>query len=164
MRRWQMRHMSQQPQSPAASPHPRKEALDILARASSDELSVALGAHVDKARDLKPAEIGLVMLRGRMGGDGAAFNMGEATVVRAVVEMPGGVRGFGHALGRDRRKARLIAIADALWQSDETRAMIEAGIIAPVRLRLSTERQRRASEAAATKVDFFTVARGEDAA
>jgi alpha-D-ribose 1-methylphosphonate 5-triphosphate synthase subunit PhnG len=164
MRRWQMRCMSQQPQSRGTTLEQRKATLGVLARANCDELAAALGAHAAIARDLKPAEIGLVMLRGRMGGDGAAFNLGEATVSKAVVELETGERGFGHVLGRDTRRARLVAIADALWQRDATRPMIEADIIAPVRQRLLTERQRRASEAAATKVDFFTLVRGEDRA
>ncbi len=143
---------------------PRKTALAILARAGREELQSAIAAHWPSLaiRDLKPAETGLVMLRGRMGGDGAAFNMGEATVSRAVVELESGERGFGHVLGRDRERARLVAIADALWQRSDARETIERVVITPVRQRLSATKQRRASEAAATRVDFFTLVRGED--
>jgi alpha-D-ribose 1-methylphosphonate 5-triphosphate synthase subunit PhnG len=156
--------MAREENSEAAIAAGRQTALAILARASRGELEAGIGKHPagGDARDLKPAEIGLVMLRGRMGGDGAAFNLGEATMSKAVIELATGERGFGHVLGRDLAKARLVAIADALWQRGESRSAIEADIIAPVRQRLIADKQRRASEAAATKVDFFTLVRGED--
>ena len=69
--------------------------------------------------DLREAENGLVMVRGRIGGDGAAFNLGETTVTRAAVRLATGEVGFGYTLGRDREKARMIALCDALVQSDE---------------------------------------------
>ena len=65
------------------------------------------------------------MVRGRIGGDGAAFNLGEATVSRAAVRLASGEVGFGYALGRDRDKARLIALCDALAQSEEYSAVLE---------------------------------------
>jgi alpha-D-ribose 1-methylphosphonate 5-triphosphate synthase subunit PhnG len=104
------------------------------------------------------------MLRGRIGGDGAPFNLGEATVTRAVVELPTGERGFAHILGRDAEKARLAAIADALWQREPARAEIEAAILAPIEARLAAETAKMRAETAATRVDFFTLVRGEDAA
>ncbi len=113
------------------------------------------------ARDLRAPEIGLVMLRGRIGGDGAAFNLGEATVTRAVVEIKGGYRGYGQRLGREPATARLAAVADALWQNEQERARVEAEIVTPVTRRLAAESLQTKSEAAATKVDFFTLVRGE---
>ncbi len=61
------------------------------------------------------------MLRGRIGGDGAPFNVGEATVTRAAVQLASGETGFGYVLGRDREKARLVALCDALWQIEAKR-------------------------------------------
>ena len=71
--------------------------------------------------DLREPENGLVMVRGRVGGDGAPFNLGEATVSRAAVRLSTGEVGFGYTLGRDREKARLIALCDAMVQSAELR-------------------------------------------
>jgi alpha-D-ribose 1-methylphosphonate 5-triphosphate synthase subunit PhnG len=113
---------------------------------------------------MRPAETGLVMLRGRAGGDGAMFNLGEATVARAVVEIESGERGFGHALGRDVEQARRIAIIDALRQRAADRAAVEAQVLAPIAERLAAERAQAAAETAATRVDFFTLVRGQDAA
>ena len=104
------------------------------------------------------------MLRGRIGGDGAPFNVGEATVTRAVVELPGGERGYAHILGRDATRARLAAIIDALWQRPQARADVEKAILAPIAARIAAEKATSRAETAATRVDFFTLVRGEDGA
>lgn len=144
----------------------RKRAMGLLARASTAELSEALDRSwpEHRARDLKPAETGLVMLRGRAGGDGAPFNVGEATVTRAVVELPSGERGYAHILGRDATKARLAATLDALWQRASDRADVERRALEPIARRLAAERDRARAETAATRVNFFTLVRGEDGA
>jgi alpha-D-ribose 1-methylphosphonate 5-triphosphate synthase subunit PhnG len=110
---------------------------------------------------LREPEDGLVMLRGRAGGDGAAFNLGEATVSRAAVRLASGEVGFGYTLGRDREKARMIALCDALVQSDEFAGAVEAAVIAPLRAATAARRQQKAAETAATRVDFYTMVRGE---
>jgi alpha-D-ribose 1-methylphosphonate 5-triphosphate synthase subunit PhnG len=101
------------------------------------------------------------MVRGRIGGDGAAFNLGEATVSRAAVRLDSGAVGFGYTLGRDPEKARLIALCDALIQSPEFAAAIESVVLTPLRAAVMSARQARASESAATRVDFYTLVRGE---
>ena len=115
-----------------------------------------------EAQALRGPETGLVTLRGRIGGGGAPFNLGEATVTRATVRLPGGTVGHAYALGRDKEKARLSAIADALWQMPERRAEIEAKLLAPLRAAAAATDEKRRDETAATKVDFFTLVRGED--
>ena len=82
---------------------------------------IAVPAH----ENLREPENGLVMLRGRIGGDGAPFNLGEATVSRAAVRLATGEVGFGYVLGRDRQKAQMVALCDALVQSDQWSAAIE---------------------------------------
>jgi alpha-D-ribose 1-methylphosphonate 5-triphosphate synthase subunit PhnG len=140
----------------------RKAAMLVLAHADTAAISVLLDAiarpeHVD----LRTPEHGLVMLRGRIGGDGAPFNLGEATVSRAAVRLAGGEVGFGYVLGRDQDKARLIALCDALIQSDAHADIIEEQVLAPLRAAMLAERGRTAAEAAATRVDFYTMVRGE---
>ncbi len=150
--------------NPPAAADARRRALGLLARATTDELAAPLARHwpAVRARELKPAEAGLVMLRGRMGGDGAAFNVGEATVARAVVEIDSGERGYGCRLGRDLEQARRIAILDALWQREPE--AVESRVLSAVAVRLETTRTKAAAETAATRVDFFTLVRGEDSA
>lgn len=114
------------------------------------------------ARAVRGPETGLVTVRGRIGGGGAAFNCGEATVTRATVRLEGGEIGHAYALGRDREKVRVAAIIDAQWQAPQTRATVEEALLAPLRRALDEERRRRREETEATKVDFFTLVRGED--
>ena len=139
----------------------RRRAMGLLARARLGELGEPLARRWPEhgARDLKPVETGLVMLRGRAGGDGAPFNLGEATVTRAVVEIDDGLRGYGHVLGRDAEQARRVAILDALWQAPASRDVVEAEVLSPIAERIAAE---RAGADAATRVDFFTLVRGED--
>jgi alpha-D-ribose 1-methylphosphonate 5-triphosphate synthase subunit PhnG len=142
----------------------RRRAMGLLARARSGELAGPLAERFADhgAKDLKQVETGLVMLRGRAGGDGAPFNLGEATVTRAVVELPGGERGYAHVLGRDAERAQLAAIFDALWQKPHQRQLVETCVLGPIAARLEAESARTSAEVAATRVDFFTLRRGED--
>ena len=139
----------------------RKASMATVARATVAELAALDRMAGDGVTILRRPEIGLVMVRGRIGGDGRPFNMGEATVTRAAVSLPGGEVGFGHVLGRDKEKARLAALADALWQSPATRDAVET-LLQPVRERLAAEALRKREQAAATRVDFFTMVRGDN--
>jgi alpha-D-ribose 1-methylphosphonate 5-triphosphate synthase subunit PhnG len=140
----------------------RKAAMAVLAHSSAEEIAGRLEElELPPHETLREGENGLVMLRGRVGGDGAAFNLGEATVARAAVRLASGEVGFGYTLGRDRNKARMIALCDALVQADGFADRIEAKVIAPLRVAMLAKRTRKATEAAATKVDFYTLVRGE---
>jgi alpha-D-ribose 1-methylphosphonate 5-triphosphate synthase subunit PhnG len=139
-------------------------AMAVLVQAHAEEIEQALRSvmHPIDYVELRAPETGLVMLRGRIGGDGAAFNLGEATVTRAAVQIASGEVGIAYILGRDRRKARLNAICDALWQSKRYRDAVEQRVLAPIRTRIDVERDRQRAKTAATRVDFFTLVRGED--
>lgn len=142
----------------------RRSVMAVLARAESAELQQAWNDWPDQpdVRPLRGPETGLVMVRGRIGGGGTPFNLGEATVTRATVELSTGRVGHAHALGTDKEKARHAAIIDALWQDDTSRAAVEDQIVAPIRQRLDRQDRARSDETAATRVDFFTMVRGED--
>jgi alpha-D-ribose 1-methylphosphonate 5-triphosphate synthase subunit PhnG len=110
---------------------------------------------------LRPPEVGGVMLRGRMGGTGAPFNMGEMTVTRCALKLATGEVGHGYVQGRDKAHAERAALVDALMQTsraDELRAVV----LAPLEAEAQVARTSRAAKAAATRVDFFTMVRGED--
>lgn len=150
--------------SPAADgPIADRQALMALAaEASRTELEAAFEALGSPSHsDLRKPEIGLVMLRGRTGGDGAPFNLGEATVTRAAVRLACGTVGYSYLLGRDAAKARLAAVLDAALQAGHS-AVIEQAFAQPVRRRLAEDRARDNGRTAATRVDFFTLVRGED--
>jgi alpha-D-ribose 1-methylphosphonate 5-triphosphate synthase subunit PhnG len=111
--------------------------------------------------EVRPAESGLVMVRGRIGGDGAPFNLGEAAVTRAAVKLQTGETGFGYVLGRDVVKARLIALCDALIQSATYGSLVDRHVLAPIRARVNAAREHKQQQVAATRVEFFTLVRGE---
>ncbi len=141
----------------------RKKAMGLLARATLDELTAAWEALADKpeVHPVRGPETGLVMVRGRIGGGGDPFNLGEATVSRATIRLSTGEIGHGQMLGTDRQRARLAAIFDALSQRDGDKVGVEA-LLGCVAERLAQEERRKAEETAATRVDFFTMVRGDD--
>jgi alpha-D-ribose 1-methylphosphonate 5-triphosphate synthase subunit PhnG len=143
----------------------RRAAMAVLAQAQTDEIAAGLAAlgPTPAHDEVRPVETGLVMVRGRVGGDGAPFNLGEATVTRCAVQLASGEIGFGYVLGRDRDKARLAALCDALWQRADDRAALERSVLGPLRARQQERLARAREETAATKVDFFTLVRGDNA-
>ncbi|WP_213285339.1 phosphonate C-P lyase system protein PhnG [Bradyrhizobium sp. sGM-13] len=140
----------------------RKAAMAVLAHSEAGDIAGHLAAIAVPAHEnLREPENGLVMVRGRIGGDGAPFNLGEATVSRAAVRLATGEIGFGYVLGRDRQKAQMIALCDAMVQSMELSGEVETKVIGPLREAMIADRSRKAAEAAATRVDFYTMVRGE---
>jgi alpha-D-ribose 1-methylphosphonate 5-triphosphate synthase subunit PhnG len=139
----------------------RQRWLSILAKAPADRLEAlwqGLGP-TPAYGVLRRPEIGLVMVQGRISGSGAPFAAGEMTVTRAAVRLEGGPLGIGYVGGRKPRQAELIAALDALGQTQEWQQRIENNVVAPLASEAEARRRQRASKAAATKVDFFTVAR-----
>jgi alpha-D-ribose 1-methylphosphonate 5-triphosphate synthase subunit PhnG len=102
------------------------------------------------------------MLRGRMGATGGAFNLGEATVTRCAVRLGDGTEGHAYVMGRNGAHARLAALCDALLQSGDTSMAISKRVIAPLEAKLQAAQLEASTKAAATKVDFFTMVRGDD--
>ncbi len=141
----------------------RQRAMGLLAKASRAELQAAFDALTDKpaVQPVRGPETGLVMVRGRIGGGGAPFNLGEATVSRASIRLVDGTVGHGQALGTDSAKARLSAIFDALFQQPAHRAEVDA-LLDVIAARVADEDAEKARQTAATRVDFFTMVRGED--
>ncbi len=154
--------INDRPDTPAVAA--RQKLMRICAAATEAELEAAfqqLDPRPD-AVDVRPAETGLVMLRGRIGGSGAPFNVGEATVTRATVRLRTGETGFSYLLGRSTSRARLAAIIDAAGQNPTYRLPLERHLIGPVTTRMERESRIAREETAATRVEFFTLVRGED--
>jgi alpha-D-ribose 1-methylphosphonate 5-triphosphate synthase subunit PhnG len=158
----------------ASSPHSRRRAwLAVLARAPRADLESALlhafeGNALPAYEWLRAPEIGLAMVRGRIGGTGDPFNLGEATVTRATLRLKGVAGSDGAApvgvacqLGRDKRRAELAALADALLQVPERHAALNERLIEPLAARIAAQRETRRQDAASTRVEFFTMVRGD---
>lgn len=110
---------------------------------------------------LRPPEIGAVMVQGRSGGTGQPFNLGEVTVTRCALRLTSGAVGHAHVQGRDKAHATRAAVLDALLQT-ETADTLRAGVLTPLEAEEAAHRATRAAKAAATRVEFFTLVRGED--
>jgi alpha-D-ribose 1-methylphosphonate 5-triphosphate synthase subunit PhnG len=152
--------MSPAPSSDATPGH-RQRWLSVLAKCPANRLEALwheLGAAPSYTLLRRP-EIGLVMVQGRISGSGAPFAAGEMTVTRAAVRLESGEIGIGYVGGRHPRQAELVATIDALGQRSEWQEPIERQIVTPLEQEADAHRRLRAARAAATKVDFFTVAR-----
>jgi alpha-D-ribose 1-methylphosphonate 5-triphosphate synthase subunit PhnG len=139
----------------------RRRWLSILAKAPSKDVIAAWDGLTERPayRALRAPEIGMVLVRGRMGGGGDAFNLGEMTVTRAAVRLDSGETGIGYVAGRDRRHAEIAAAVDAMMQSAALRPAVEGAVVAKLAREQNERRDSAARKAAATKVDFFTMVR-----
>lgn len=150
--------------TPPADHSARQRWMSALAKAPCERLENAWAAlaEVERFTHLRPPETGLVMTRGRAGGSGQRFNLGEITVTRAAVKLADGTVGHAYVAGRNKRHAELAAVFDALLQHPQHHDAIERELIAPLVTAYAAARRETARKAAATKVDFFTMVRGED--
>ena len=146
----------------------RQRWMSALAKAPPGELA----RHWSKLRGLpgwqrlRVPETGMVMTRGRIGGDGRRFNLGEVTVTRCTVRIDDGpargVAGHAYVMGRDKTHAERAAVLDALLQHPSWAAHLETAVIRPLRDAAAQRLDAAARKAGATKVNFTTVTRGED--
>ena len=139
----------------------RRGWMSTLAKAAPARLA-ELMPDLPVLEQLRPPEVGAVMVRGRIGATGAPFNLGEMTVTRCSVRLTGGAVGHGYVQGRDKAHSLRAAALDALMQTDQA-ARIQRTVLDILTAEADATRARRAEKAAATKVDFFTMVRGEDA-
>ncbi len=138
----------------------RKGWMSVLAKAPPARLA-ALLPDLPNHSYLRPPEIGSVMVQGRVGGTGAAFNLGEMTVTRCSVRLEDGPVGHAYVQGRDKTHATRAAVVDALMQTDAA-PRLQSDVVTVLAAEAGALRHDRAEKAAATKVDFFTMVRGED--
>lgn len=142
----------------------RREALGLLARASVPTLTACMSTvgPLPEFSWLRKPETGLMMLRGRIGGTGAQFNLGEATVTRCALRTTDGHVGVGTVRGRNARHAEYVALCDAMLQHPELAEGIQTRVLDVLEKTEFERHQQRSAEIAASKVDFFTLVRGED--
>lgn len=138
----------------------RQEWMGLLARAPAARLAVLMPP-LPPHEVLRAPEIGTVMVQGRIGGTGQPFNLGEMTVTRASVRLDTGEVGHGYVQGRDRRQSLHAALADAILQGAGAQELARA-VLVPLAADEAQAESARAAAAAATRVEFFTLARGDD--
>jgi alpha-D-ribose 1-methylphosphonate 5-triphosphate synthase subunit PhnG len=137
----------------------RRRWMAVLARATNAELAERLRDCPELPRHvrLRGPETGLVMVRGRAGGAGAPFNVGEMSVTRCSVRVGANV-GHAYVAGRDAAQAELAALLDAGLQDESLRADLMRAVVEPLAAVQAARRAADAARAAATKVQFFTMA------
>lgn len=142
----------------------RQRVMRILALADAALLEKSYEAFAQKPdwQFARRPETGLVMVRGRIGGGGAPFNLGEMSVTRAAVTLKSGETGHAYVAGRNQRKAAIAAFFDAAFQNPGLKPRVETEIVAPLASQIAESEALTRRQAAATKVDFFTMVRGED--
>ena len=143
--------------------NPRKVWMGLMAKAPEGRVAALLDAAMTRPAFtwLRAPEIGSTMVRGRAGGTGAPFNLGEVTVTRCALTLATGEVGHAYMQGRRKADAEAAALVDALMQT-EAAEDLSTSILAPLEAEQAAAKAARAAKAAATKVDFFTMARGED--
>lgn len=136
--------------------------MGLLARAPLEMLERwASAAEPGRVSWLRRPEPGLVMVRGRIGGTGNKFNLGEMTVTRCALRLGDGAVGVAWVQGRSSRKCEIAALADALLQVPERAAEVRRNLLEPLAKALEAEILHRRRKTQATRVEFFTVARGD---
>ena len=138
--------------------------LSTLAKAPASEvLKLWEDVVAPESQVLRPAETGMVMVRGRTGGAGNPFNLGEMTVTRCAIRLATGETGIGYVSGRDKTHAYVAAVADAMLQSPVWHDQVRDGLIEPLRQAYDVRRDAISRKAKATQVEFFTMVRDRKA-
>ena len=135
--------------------------MSTLAKADPSQLE-KLVSELDTTPEystLRTPETGLVMVRGKSGGVGRQFNLGEMTVTRGAIRLPSGETGVSYVAGRNKRHAELAAIVDAMMQNADMHPVVNDKILEPIKLSLGEKRNTALRNRAATRVDFFTMTR-----
>ncbi|SPJ24183.1 phosphonate C-P lyase system protein PhnG [Palleronia abyssalis] len=142
---------------------PRKSWMGLLAKAPEGRAAALLDGAMARPSFtwLRAPEIGTTMVRARAGGTGTSFNLGEVTVTRCALTLEGGPVGHAYIRGRRKADAEAAALIDALMQTDRA-GVLQAEVLDRLHAEAAAAKADRAGKAAATKVDFFTMVRGED--
>ena len=161
----------------------RQHWMSVLAHSQPTELAARLNA-LNITADyevIRAAETGLVQIQARMGGTGERFFAGDATLTRAAVRLTDGTLGYSWVLGRDKQHAERCALIDALMQQTymentlhhlgeevellQTRHFqnLSETLIAPLNADRMARIAARQAEVNASRVDFFTMVRGDNA-
>lgn len=143
----------------------RQRWMRVLAHSQPAALSARMSA-LSLAPDydtLRAPEIGLVQIQARMGGTGERFFAGDATLTRAAIRLYSGTLGYSYVLGRDKAHAERCAVIDALLQEQPYFQTLMETLIAPLEADHAARIAARQAEVNASRVDFFTLVRGDNA-
>jgi alpha-D-ribose 1-methylphosphonate 5-triphosphate synthase subunit PhnG len=142
----------------------RQHWMSVLAKAPVDEL---FGLSEDAIKEvsfevIRAPEVGLTQVRARMGNKGERFNLGDMTLTRCVVRSSLDTLGYSYIAGRHKDHALRAAQLDALLQDPQMGEVIMDRVVRPIETLLLEAEAKKRRETDATRVDFFTLVRGED--
>ena len=143
----------------------RQRWMRVLAHSQPAALSARMSA-LSLAPDydtLRAPEIGLVQIQARMGGTGERFFAGDATLTRAAIRLNSGTLGYSYVLGRDKAHAERCAVIDGLLQEQPYFQTLMETLIAPLEADRAARIAARQAEVNTSRVDFFTLVRGDNA-
>lgn len=142
----------------------RQHWMSILAKSNGAKVIELSDQYVNQQafETIRAAEVGLTQVRGRMGGTGSEFNLGDMTITRCVLRSDAGHYGHSYVAGRNKEHATRAAQLDAMLQTDALQDELIGAVITPLAQEISTQEAKKANEVAQTKVNFFTLVRGED--
>jgi alpha-D-ribose 1-methylphosphonate 5-triphosphate synthase subunit PhnG len=141
----------------------RKHWMSALSQALPEEVEQAWEETQNKPgyAFLRMPQMGLAMVRGTTGAGGEAFNLGEITMTRASVRLDSGKIGHGYVAGRRPRHAELCAVFDALAQEPDRKEDVLSRVVGLLERAAHKRKTARQRQTDATKVEFFTMVRGE---
>ena len=141
----------------------RRQWLNTLATADENYLtSLWNNLNIDiEFNWLREPEIGSIMVQGKAGVTGDNFNVGEVTITRCSIYLDKKIQGHGYVQGRSKNKSKIAALCDALMQTNK-KEIIRRNILDKLAKYKAKKRDEILSKTEATKVDFFTMVRGED--
>ena len=141
----------------------RQKWMSVLAKADTELLNMLWCDLQDKPSwtNIRAPETGMVMVRGKAGGVGTTFNVGEMALTRATVRLDSGISGVAYVQGRSASKAEQSAVLDAMLQDDRYATATYTNIIKPLEKATKKTKISASKKAANTKVEFFTMVRGK---
>ncbi|MFH2093346.1 MAG: phosphonate C-P lyase system protein PhnG [Pseudomonadota bacterium] len=141
----------------------REDWIGLLGSADPADLESALeklNHSIEFTHIVKP-ETGMLMVQAKADGSNSRFNLGEITVSKCILEINGQYMGAGWTMGSNLRHAELAALFDGLFQDPLLQETLNQTLIPLLKDKQLAKDERRLKDAADTKVEFFTLKRGE---
>jgi len=141
----------------------RQEWIALLAKADPFLLKKAekqLGKGIEYAYITKP-ETGMIMVRARADNKKSGFCLGEISVTKCILKIEKKIMGYAMVMGSDHDHAKNAALFDGLLQIPEYSSKLMQTLIPELKKISRNEKKKQAKQNQDTKVEFFTMKRGE---
>ncbi len=142
----------------------RQQLISVLAKSSLQDIKQCWDHSIDEYEysTLRQPQTGMVMAVARTEAKGEPFNLGEVSVTRCALRLNNGETGIGYVMGSNKEHALYVAILDAIAQQPNQYEAINSTVVQPLQQKLLQAHQKQQQKTDTTRVDFFTMVRGED--